>query len=111
MTIDNTGKITWKPSKSQSGTVTFNVVVSDGEFSASTPVTVKVKKAQEATFASMMLPILLILIIVVAAIVLLALAMRKKPSDKDEDEDDEEEEEDAEEKEATSDKKAGKEEE
>ncbi len=104
MVISNTGEITWKPTKSQSGTHTFNVAVSDGEYSASTPVTLKVKKApQGATLASMMVPILLILLLIVAAIVLLAVSMRKTPAVEGDEEDadeekaeDKEEEEDAE---------------
>ncbi len=101
MAISNAGQITWKPTKSQTGTFNFNVVVSDGEFTASTPVTLKVKKAQEATLASMIVPILLILVLVIVAIALLAVSMRKKPADEGEEEDadekadDEEEEEDA----------------
>ena len=91
MLISNTGEITWTPTKSQSGTYTFNVVVSDGEYTASTPVTLNVKKAAEkATLGSMMVPLLLIIILVVAAIVLLAVSMGKKPSGKDEDEETEE---------------------
>jgi hypothetical protein len=95
MTIDNTGKITWTPTKSQSGSFTFDVLVSDGEFPAHTSVTVKVKKAPEkASLGSMMVPLLLIILLVVAAIVLLALAMRKKTADKDEDEEEKAEEKD-----------------
>ena len=94
MSISNAGLITWKPTKDQAktGTFTFSVVVSDGEFSANTPVTVKVKKAADTGLGAMMVPILLILIIVIIIIVLLAVSMRKKPTDKDEDEEDEEEE-------------------
>ena len=103
MSISNSGQITWKPTKSQTGPFTFNVVVSDGEFSASTPVTLKVKKAQEATMSSYIVPILLILVLVIAAIVLLAVSMRKKPADKEEDEEDKEEAEDEEEEEAETD--------
>ena len=106
MSISNAGLITWKPTKDQAktGTFTFNVVVSDGEFSASTPVTVKVKKAPETGLGAMMVPIMLILIIVIIIIVLLALSMRKAPKDEDEEGEEEEEEEDE-------DKKAGDEEE
>ena len=101
MTIDpSSGQITWKPTKSQTGTFTFNVGVSDGEYKASAPVTFKVNKAPTASLGSMIVPILLILIIVIIAIVLLAVAMRKKPSGKDEEEEtegkDEDEEEEAE---------------
>jgi hypothetical protein len=85
MAIDNAGKITWKPTKSQSGRFTFNVVVSDGEYTTSAPVTLTVEKAAEkATLGSMMVPLLLIIILVVAAIVLLAVSMGKKSSGKDE---------------------------
>ena len=94
MSISNAGLITWKPTKDQAktGTFTFSVVVSDSEFTASTPVTVKVKKAPETGLGAMMIPILLIIVIVIIIIVLLAVSMRKKPADKDEDEEDEDEE-------------------
>jgi hypothetical protein len=91
MSISNTGQITWKPTKSQTGTFTFSVVVNDGEYSANTPVTVKVNKASEANLGSMMLPILLILILLILAIVLLAMSMRKTPVDEGEEEEGEEE--------------------
>jgi hypothetical protein len=119
MAISNAGQITWKPTKSQTGTFSFNVVVSDGEFTASTQVTVKVKKAQEATMASYIVPILLILVLVIVAVLLLAMSMRKKPAEESDDEevdekaDDEEEDavKDEEEKDAADEDKDGKEEE
>jgi hypothetical protein len=96
MSISNAGLITWKPTKDQAktGTFTFSVVVSDGEFTATTPVTVKVKKAADTGLGAMMIPILLILIIVIIIVVLLAVSMRKKPSGKGKDEDEEGEDED-----------------
>jgi hypothetical protein len=91
MSISNNGQITWTPTKSQTGTFTFSVIVNDGEYSANTPVTLKVNKASEANLGSMMLPILLILILLILAIVLLAMSMRKTPVDEGEEEEGEEE--------------------
>ena len=115
----STGEINWKPTKAQKGTHTFNVVVSDGEFSATTSVTVKVTKAQEGATGSMLVPILVILILVILIIVILAASMGKKKDDgnadegSDEDLDVEEEpaKEEADEEEAEEPKKEGAEEE
>jgi hypothetical protein len=79
MTVSDTGLISWKPAKGQSGSQTVTVEVSDGKNRTAVTFKVDVKKADSGTvLGGMLMPILLVVIIAVVAVVAVALIMTRK---------------------------------
>ena len=79
MTISDSGLISWKPTKDQTGTQTVTVAVSDGKNQTSVTFKIEVKKAQtQSVLGGFMIPLLLVIVIVVIAVVVLAVMLKKK---------------------------------